>query len=630
MEPLLPEDPTWIGDYRLLGRLGVGGMGRVYLARSEGGRTVAVKLVKAELAQQEEFRARFHLEVEAARRVGGRWTAPVLDADTEATTPWVATGYIAGPSLERVISPSEHGPLPTDSVRTLAYGLASALWDIHGAGLVHRDLKPSNILVTIDGPRVIDFGIARALDSMSEHTFTTNSTVVGSPSFMSPEQIMGESLTTASDVFSLGSVLAFAATGVLPFGSPSGGIHSVMYRITEGEPRLDDVDESLRPLVADCLAKDPTARPVPEELIERVQPVGHGVTASAPWLPAALIAQLGQHAVRLLDTDTPPGGSSRNRSEAATENVTGTRSLPADPPAQEPVPEPAPPRRRRAPWLTVAVVAALLAGGGAAYTAMDDGGGTARTSGDSDILPAMLGTWSGTHRNTGGDLEFRSFTVTSGEVGDVVVSTSSVGADHQCRSDGKLLSGGKRLTVRTKVVDAKPENGCRSGTYRLSRDGGSGDRLRWAATRAGTGESGADEESEGGEELPDEEFTPVGKLVREPKGATISEGYLGTWTTALPAGGTQRLTVRRAPRGSAAVEIVHETPGSHCELSADLLSTRSPLTIGPATVDRAESRGVCNAGEASRLKLSDNQLTREYFDDQNSRTYTKGDPDEEE
>ncbi|MBR7678002.1 serine/threonine protein kinase, partial [Streptomyces daliensis] len=161
MGDLAADDPQWIGGYRLLSRLGSGGMGRVYLARSEGGRTVAVKLVKTELASQELFRARFRQEVEAARRVGARWTAPVLDADTEADTPWVATGYIAGPSLDEVVSGSVrggHGPLPERSVRTLAYGLASALLDIHGAGLIHRDLKPSNVLLTIDGPRVIDFG----------------------------------------------------------------------------------------------------------------------------------------------------------------------------------------------------------------------------------------------------------------------------------------------------------------------------------------------------------------------------------------------------------------------------------------------------------------------------------------
>ena len=193
---LTADDPQWIGDYRLLSRLGSGGMGRVYLARSEGGRTVAVKLVKAELAAEEEFRDRFRAEVAAARRVGGRWTAPVLDADTEAAVPWVATGYIAGPTLSEVVGGSygrtgSYGPLPEHSLRRLAYGLSCALLDIHGVGLVHRDLKPSNVLLTIDGPRVIDFGIARALDAVGDQTQTRTGTVVGSPGFMSPEQVQG-------------------------------------------------------------------------------------------------------------------------------------------------------------------------------------------------------------------------------------------------------------------------------------------------------------------------------------------------------------------------------------------------------------------------------------------------------
>ena len=183
MAQLEADDPHSVGGYRLLSRLGAGGMGRVYLARSEGGRTVAVKVIKSELAVESEFRSRFRLEVEAARRVGERRTAPVLDADTEAETPWVATGYIAGPSLEQVISSRMHGgPLPEHSIRTLAYGLASALLDIHGAGVVHRDLKPSNVLVTIDGPRVIDFGIVRALDALPDSSVTGTGIVVGSPS----------------------------------------------------------------------------------------------------------------------------------------------------------------------------------------------------------------------------------------------------------------------------------------------------------------------------------------------------------------------------------------------------------------------------------------------------------------
>ncbi len=205
MEKLGPDDPHRIGAYRLLGRLGEGGMGRVFLARSDRGRTVALKLVHGELAARHEFRARFRQEVRAAHRVGGAWTAPVLDADTEAPVPWVATGYVAGPSLNRVVSgrpgapvtaSGAYGPLPSRSVRFLGSRLAHALQHIHGAGLVHRDLKPSNVLMTIDGPRVIDFGIARALESVHDGELTRTGVLVGSPGFMAPEQVRGERVTT--------------------------------------------------------------------------------------------------------------------------------------------------------------------------------------------------------------------------------------------------------------------------------------------------------------------------------------------------------------------------------------------------------------------------------------------------
>ncbi|QKW07236.1 DUF4328 domain-containing protein [Streptomyces sp. NA04227] len=302
MQDLTSEDPQWIGGYRLLGRLGAGGMGRVYLARSEGGRTVAVKLVQGELADQAEFRERFRHEVAAARRVGGRWTAPVLDADTEAPRPWVATGYIPGPSLLEVVK-DLHGRLPEQSVRVLASGLVRALNDIHGAGIVHRDLKPSNILVTLDGPRVIDFGIARALETVAGGQLTSTGAVIGSPGFMSPEQVRGHRVTAASDVFCLGSVLAYAATGRMPFGSAESGMHALMFRIVSEEPDLDGLPPGpMRDLIAGCLAKDPEQRPGMPELLELT---GSFTDGSRAWLPAELTAWLGQHAARLLDAELP-------------------------------------------------------------------------------------------------------------------------------------------------------------------------------------------------------------------------------------------------------------------------------------------------------------------------------------
>ncbi|MGV9252593.1 protein kinase domain-containing protein [Streptomyces sp. NPDC003697] len=306
MENLGAGDPQRIGAYRLLARLGAGGMGQVYLARSGRGRTVAVKLVRRELAEQEEFRARFRQEVQAARRVGGYWTAPVLDADTEAPVPWVATGYVAGPSLQQVVG-HDHGPLPERSVRILAAGLAHALADIHAAGLVHRDLKPSNVLVTIDGPRVIDFGIARALETVTDGGLTRTGALVGSPGFMAPEQVRGDRITPACDVFCLGSVLAYAATGVLPFGGADDGAHALMFRIAEETPTLESVPEGIADLVRACLKKDPAARPTLRQILQRTgaeDTVADGRSRD-PWLPGALVAQLGRHAVRLLDAENP-------------------------------------------------------------------------------------------------------------------------------------------------------------------------------------------------------------------------------------------------------------------------------------------------------------------------------------
>lgn len=212
IQPLGVDEPTVVGPYRLLGRLGSGGMGRVYLGRSAGGRTVAVKIVHPHFALDEEFRARFRREVEAARRVGGAWTAPVLDADPEAPVPWVATAYAAGPSLTGAVA--DGGPLPVHSARVLGAGLAEALTAVHALGLVHRDVKPSNVLLTLDGPLLIDFGIARATDGTASLTSTGVS--VGSPGYMAPEQILGKGVTGAADVFSLGAVIAYAATGQPP------------------------------------------------------------------------------------------------------------------------------------------------------------------------------------------------------------------------------------------------------------------------------------------------------------------------------------------------------------------------------------------------------------------------------
>jgi len=329
LEDLRPEDPRAVGSYRLLARLGAGGMGRVFLGRSPGGRTVAIKLVHPELARDADFRRRFRQEVRAAREVGGGFTAPVLDADTESDTPWLATGFIAGPTLQQVVE-EDYGPLAESAVRSLAGGLAAALRAVHGAGLVHRDLKPSNVLLTLDGPRVIDFGIARAVDA---GVATRTGTVIGTPAFMSPEQVRGERVGPESDVFSLGAVLAFAGTGRQPFAAADGGVHALMMRVVSAEPDLDGLAEPLRSLVADCLAKDAGRRPSLDEIERRA--AGGGARRD-PWLPADLVADLGRYAVRLLDLEQPD----LSRRPPDDPPRTPTRRLP--PPVTPPPPGPAP------------------------------------------------------------------------------------------------------------------------------------------------------------------------------------------------------------------------------------------------------------------------------------------------
>lgn len=299
MQPLEAGEPRTIGAYRLLGRLGAGGMGRVYLGRSAGGRTVAVKIVHPHFASDEEFRARFRREVEAARRVGGEWTAPVLDADPDAPVPWVATGYVAGPSLDRAVA--SHGPLPQACVRAVGAGLARALVAVHGLGLVHRDVKPSNVMLTLDGPRLIDFGIARATDGTASLTSTGVS--IGSPGYMSPEQILGKGVTAAADVFSLGAVLAFAASGRPPFTGDNSA--TLLYKVVHEPPELGAIEPGqLRELVAACLSKTAADRPEPRALADALG----GALGAPGWLPAPLVEEASRAAVALLDLEAGPAG----------------------------------------------------------------------------------------------------------------------------------------------------------------------------------------------------------------------------------------------------------------------------------------------------------------------------------
>src|SRR5690242_5896055 len=262
-------------------------MGRVYLGVSPGGRPVAVKAIRAELAADPEFRSRFGREVASARRVSGVYTAQVVDADVDGPVAWMATAYVPGPSLAEAVD--NHGPLPEASLLALAAGLAESLNAIHAAGVVHRDLKPSNVLLAEDGPRVIDFGISRAAESST--MLTQAGLVVGSPGFMSPEQAMGGEIGPPSDVFNLGAVLAFAATGEGPFGT--GTTAALLYRVAHGEPDLARVPPRVRPLIERCLAKDPAQRPTASGLLSEVgalQPDGN-------WLPDSLTRTFAASAV---------------------------------------------------------------------------------------------------------------------------------------------------------------------------------------------------------------------------------------------------------------------------------------------------------------------------------------------
>lgn len=328
MKPLRPGDPQRIGGYRLLRRLGGGGMGQVFLGRSRGGRLVAVKLMRPELADGDpQFRHHFAQEVAAARKVGGFYTAQVVDADPEADPPWLVTDYIRGLSLYDAVH--TQGPLPARALSTLVAGLAEGLSAIHASGLVHRDLKPGNVILAEDGPRIIDFGIARALDA-TRHASTL---AIGTPGYMSPEQAVSRAdhevpdpVGPASDVFALGATLVFAATGHGPFGA--GRPDAVVYRLVHEEPDLRDLPGDLVPLASACLAKSPGNRPTIDEVLDRVTSSADTVTG---WLPRALTEVIAERETVL---------------RAASGPTSATHAYERPPSAQAVGDSPAPPKSR--------------------------------------------------------------------------------------------------------------------------------------------------------------------------------------------------------------------------------------------------------------------------------------------
>ncbi|UPZ26396.1 serine/threonine protein kinase [Streptomyces sp. LRE541] len=382
-----PEDPDTVGGYRLAGVLGAGGMGKVYLAHTPGGRPVAVKVIRPEFGEDAEFRSRFEREVRSAQRVDGLCTTPVIDFDIRSAQPWLATAYVPGPSLGQVVA--EHGALPLRSVLLLTVGIAEALTVIHAAGIVHRDLKPANVLLAADGPRVIDFGIAHAADASA---LTRTGVSVGTPAFMAPEQASGRPVTAATDVFALGQVAAYASTGSPAYGE--GATHAILYRIVHEDPDLDAVPDALRPLLTACLARDPAARPAPAA----VMALCHALAAeplrqTEDWLPRpvtrVIAARRHAHGPAALADGDPPAYSpthvsppslprpgtvaSQGRSGTGLEDAetrsappqTGAASAPGHhpPPAPGPTPHLAPPHHSRQPMPPVPAMPAAAPGG---------------------------------------------------------------------------------------------------------------------------------------------------------------------------------------------------------------------------------------------------------------------------
>jgi len=385
VEPLRADDPRAVGPYQLHARLGLGGMGCVYLGSSPAGRAVAVKLIHPELAHDEAFRGRFRREVAAARQVSGAYTAPVVDAGVDDDPPWLVTALVAGPSLADVVAAS--GPLPAESLWRLAAGLVEALTVVHRHGLVHRDLKPPNVLLAADGPRVIDFGISRALDAT---TATTTGMIVGTASFMSPEQAEGLPVGPASDVFSLGCVLAYAATGSGPFGA--GTPASIIYRVVHTQPPLEGITGPLRDLITRCLAKDPAERATLAELMGLITAQPAPPAPAVAFWPSGLAEAITTYQAQLTSAAssvappesagalTPPphdptqAAAAAEHYPGAEQTITAHQASQAPPPPEIPTGAGRPSRGRSRRAAALVAAASILAIAGAAGVAVNASG----------------------------------------------------------------------------------------------------------------------------------------------------------------------------------------------------------------------------------------------------------------
>lgn len=654
MEKLGSGDPQRIGAYRLLGRLGAGGMGQVYLARSERGRTVAIKLVRPDLAAVQQFRDRFRQEVLAGRRVGGAWTAPVLDADIDAPVPWVATGYVAGPSLQRTVSgvpgapvaaSGAYGPLPARTVRILGAGLASALQDIHRAGLIHRDLKPSNVLLTIDGPRVIDFGIARALDTVTDGGLTRTGALIGSPGFMAPEQVRGERVTAACDVFCLGSVLAYASTGRLPFGVADSGVHALMFRIAQEDPDLTGVPADLVELIQDCLAKDPAARPSTDSVLERLG----GPETGEPWLPGALIAQLGRHAVELLDSEDPeenPAPSPIGPVPPAPPATPPTPQLapghaPQLPPGQTQPPPPAPGRTAQLP------PAQLQTPQPAPGQAPQPPPGPAQAPQAPPIppvhtQPTMVGPPAppptqtplppayGHPQQPAPGYGYPQPSAQGYGPTPTYGGTPPYGPPHHLAPppapdpERRRSAGSTVLLVAVALLVAV---GVGWSVYAFMKDGGG----HTTSSPDPSHEPTSSRSASPSPSAPDPSPSADGK---SGEGA-VPTGYLGTWSGTIDSASgqsTRQLVIQQGEVGDTVLSLTAEGPldtgGSYrCVFQAPLLgepSSGSPVSIGPSTVTVGEPMASCTPGKPTVLTLlPDGTLRREITDTGESLTYTR-------
>ncbi|MGQ4712603.1 protein kinase domain-containing protein [Streptomyces anulatus] len=663
IRPLAAGDPARIGPYPLLGRLGAGGMGRVYLARSAGGRTVAVKVVHEEHIANGEFRARFRREIEAARRVGGRYTAPVLDADADAEPPWVATGYVPGPSLEQAVR--EHGPLPAESVHALAEGLLRALRGIHAAGIVHRDLKPSNVLLTVDGPRVIDFGIARALQVSVESLLTSTGMVIGSPGFMAPEQILGEETGPGADVFSLGCVLMYAATGRLPFGAGVSNQHAVMFRIVQSPPDLAAVtDNPLRELIERCLTKSAAERPGVDVLLEGLALSPSSAAPHGAWLPPVLLARLAQQSALLLDAEVPevPGvpevpevpGVSEVPDAPEVPGAVGAVDAAAGP---DDLDGPEAGDLAGAPEAAdVSEGADVSKGADASKGAEPSAASAPRDLGTVDLRPAPAsasakgdepgptpavppapvgvrpwrsrrrtwivaavvvavlaagGTTAFLNRDPGGAADARG----GGAVAPPAASDDPSGpaaspsgkSDDPDDKDGAKDGGKEKGQEKDQGGDggnggdAEGGQGAGSGDGSASGGGSSGDE--GAAASGGGGDQGGAASSgsggSGGAAKP-----PAPDPDPAPDGR-VPQHFVGTWSIASQYNALQPHTVvvRRVSPGQSAVTLVADVQGSgHCEYTAKLTSVADGgqrINVGTAVVDQARSTGMCRDTDPS-------------------------------